>query len=132
MNETDRIVKQLLALGYWSERSAVVATRAEFKCEYCDLEFYATPENYKLWETDHIVPRRRRADADNLENLAAACLVCNSKFKGQFDPRIEAGSNATREQLIAAVRQYIVEQKQKFTQSTMAPEIAAIKAGRVA
>jgi hypothetical protein len=43
----DEVVQQLVRLG-WSEESARISERAGHRCEYCDFDFLASPDNYKL------------------------------------------------------------------------------------
>ena len=76
-----------------------VASRAEYRCEYCSL-----PQAYALHahEPDHIVPRQHGGE-DDVQNLAWACLRCN-RYKGpnvgSFDPEtggLEAFFNPRRQ-----------------------------------
>src|ERR1035437_8656827 len=36
---------------------AKVAVHARCRCEYCDLEFLKSAENYRQWQWDHIIPK---------------------------------------------------------------------------
>lgn len=62
-----------------------IATRAEFRCEYCLLpEAFATTPH----QIDHIIPKQHGGE-DSSDNLAFSCAICN-RFKGPnlatFDP----------------------------------------------
>ena len=75
-----RIVNALLGTGNWGPLDLFLGFRAGFKCEYCDLDLLSTVDAYKLWEKDHI----ERGTGDDPDNLALACLVCNSKLKNRW------------------------------------------------
>jgi len=85
--------------------------RAGFKCEYCGLELLKDAQHYKLWQLDHLVPRKlivqEGGDPDDLNNLAIACKPCNYDFKWRFDPRKTAGANADRAALVSAAKEEI-------------------------
>ncbi len=48
----------------WSTGTAYLCLRADFKCEYCGLDFLASPDNYKQIQVDHIVPKSKKGDDD--------------------------------------------------------------------
>jgi 5-methylcytosine-specific restriction endonuclease McrA len=127
MDDDDRIIQEILASGKWSEEAVRISLRANFKCEYCGFDFYASPEAYKEWEREHIVPLSSGGTQD-FDNLALACRTCNYCFKSKWDPRNYAGENATRAELIAAAKRYIRERKQ-LTQQQIAVERAIIEKG---
>jgi hypothetical protein len=102
------VVAKLLATGKWSEQTAQVAERADYHCEYCDLDLLATPESYKLFEIDHIVPLCAKGAAADFENLALSCRHCNFHYKRTWDPRSGTPTGAGRAQLVLAVREHIV------------------------
>jgi hypothetical protein len=82
--------EQLLAIRRegkrtWAKPTPEVAERAKYRCEYCDLDFLASLENYKLWQVDHIVSVNSGGD-EGLANLALACRRCNSDLKGRWNP----------------------------------------------
>ncbi len=54
-----------------------VARRAEFRCEYCRLPERCTSLPFQL---DHVTAEKHAGET-SLDNLAHACLHCNS-FKG--------------------------------------------------
>ena len=112
MNDDERIVRELVATGKWSDEQARIGLRAHFQCEYCELDFLASPEKFKQWEVDHIIPLSKEGGTEFFDNLAAACRTCNFCFKRGWDPRDYAGKNATRAELIAAAQRYICERKQ--------------------
>ncbi len=103
------VVQSLVATGKWSEPTARVSERADHRCEYCDLDLLSSPEAYKLFEIDHIVPLSSGGDATNLENLALSCRHCNVCYKRRWDPRTATLAGAGREELVAAARKHITE-----------------------
>lgn len=110
MTNDDRIAQELVATKDWDARQARLGLRAKFLCEYCELDFFASPENFKQWTQDHIVPLHR-GGIDDFDNLALACRTCNFSFKVRWDP---PDKNASRQERLAAARRYIHEQKQQF------------------
>ncbi len=103
---TDRIVEQLVATRDWGERDARISARANFKCEYCDLDLLGSVRAYKEWNKDHIVPISA-GGSDSEENIALACRTCNFSLKNKWNPEPRCEPGATREQLISAVREHI-------------------------
>ena len=112
MNE--QVIRDLVATGKWSEENAKISQRADHRCEYCGLDFFGSAENFKQWQCDHIVPISTDGTED-IENKAASCRTCNWDFKRGWDPRPDAGHNATRAQLIEVVRRRILAENQKTT-----------------
>lgn len=108
--DRDIIIQKLVSTDLLTADQAKLAVRASFKCEYCDLDFLASPENYKQWQWDHIVPRCGTG-SDDYENLAAACHTCNVCFKSTWNPASVTGLHASRPTLIATTREYISKQK---------------------
>ena len=104
------VVRRLVATGKWGEDPARLGERAGYVCEYCGLDLLSSPENYKEWQTDHIVPQGC-GGTDDFDNLALSCRTCNVSFKSRWNPRDCAGDNASREDLIAAARVYISRKK---------------------
>jgi 5-methylcytosine-specific restriction endonuclease McrA len=108
------------ACGEWYESSARLGEQCGYRCVYCGLDFLASPENYKLWEAEHIVPRSilttegKEQDADKDENLALACRHCN-QWKWTFDPRTAVGEDKLndRKALIGAAWLHIQAQRSK-------------------
>jgi hypothetical protein len=101
-------VRELLETGKWSRVQALARIRAKFCCEYCGLDLIDSVAHYKLWQLDHIVPKRvkieRGEDPDDMANLAISCKACNCDFKGGFDPS-ERNPGAERERLIQVVKE---------------------------
>jgi 5-methylcytosine-specific restriction endonuclease McrA len=125
MKDDERVVRELVATGKWSDEQARIGLRAHFRCEYCGLDFHASPENYKQWEREHVVPLSADEGTETFDNLAAACRTCNY-FKGSWNPGKHAGKNATRTALIAAGQSYIRERKQ-LTEQQIAREKVIIE-----
>lgn len=107
----ESIVEKLAAATKWGTEIARLAVRANFCCEYCGLDFLLTPDNYKLFQVDHIVPLSGGGSIADFDNLAAACKPCNFSFKRRYDPRPKAGKNANRQDLINAASQHIKQKK---------------------
>jgi len=78
------VVNAFLCTRRWGLVELFLGFRAEFKCEYCGLDLLSEVDAYKLWEKDHINP----SGGDDLDNLALACLVCNSKLKNRWTPPV--------------------------------------------
>jgi hypothetical protein len=112
MAPEDDIVRRLLKNG-WSEPQARLGYNAQFKCEYCDKDFLASVENYKEWTRDHIVPLWV-GGSDDPSNIAAVCRTCNYCIKNKWDPRTMCGTAASRQQLIAACREYISDERTRI------------------
>ena len=110
----EEVVAQLVATRKWAEVTARLGERAKYLCEYCDLDLLQTPEHYKMWQVDHIVPTSCGGDPADFDNLAIACKTCNWDWKSKWDPRPTAGQNASRAELIKAVREHIQNPKLKI------------------
>ncbi len=82
----EEIIQQLVATGKWSENDARIGERANFHCEYCDLDMLGIIANYKLWQIDHIIPIGSGGTND-FGNLALACKTCNWNWKNRWDPQ---------------------------------------------
>ena len=60
-----------------SEIREIVASRANFICEYCLL---AEEDAYFKFQIEHIISRKHEGSS-GLDNLALACVFCN-RYKG--------------------------------------------------
>lgn len=109
---TGFIVRSLVATGKWSSETAALGVAAFFKCEYCDRDLLESPDAYKLWQVDHIVPLSK-GGSDSVDNKAIACRQCNMDFKRNWDPRTVTSGNgqATREALVLSVRAYVRDRR---------------------
>lgn len=110
----DDVVKKLVETGKWSETTAKLAERAGYKCEYCGLDLLGSVEAYKQFEVDHIVPISRKGNPQDFDNLAVSCRHCNFHLKRFWNPSAVAGESASRDELIAAARQYLDDPRGKF------------------
>jgi hypothetical protein len=61
----------------------LVAERAKFRCEYCQLQQELCPETF---EVDHIIPRAWGGKTEP-DNLCYACPVCNNAKRSQVIAR---------------------------------------------
>src|SRR5712691_589136 len=61
----------------------LVAERAKFRCEYCQLQQELCPETF---EVDHIIPRAMGGQTA-LDNLCYACPVCNNAKRSHITGR---------------------------------------------
>lgn len=59
------------------ETRQIVASRANFVCEYCLI---TEEDAYFRFQVEHIISRKHGGSSD-LDNLAFACVYCN-RFKG--------------------------------------------------
>lgn len=107
----EEVVARLAGTRKWSAETARLGERAGYCCEYCDLDLLASAQSYKLWQVDHIVPVSCGGDLSSPSNLAVTCKTCNWDWKHSWDPRTEVGQDATRDELIAAVRRHIAGKK---------------------
>ena len=109
---TAALIASLLPFPFWSPEAIVLGIRANFRCEYCQREFLASPDDFKLWERDHI--SRRHPSDNSLENLALACLPCNSKFKCRWSP-----PDGTRAERIDSVIDYVTSLRKVKSEELM-------------
>ena len=106
IQKAQAIVNAFLRTGKWGSVELFLGFRADFKCEYCDLDLLSTVDAYKLWEKDHI----ERGAGDDLENLALACFVCNSKLKNRWTLPEGSAERGTR---IKVVRDYLLRERER-------------------
>ncbi len=103
-------VKLLVRYG-WNAIEAQVGIAAKGRCEYCDKPLFVSGLAFYSWQTDHIVPVHAGGSGEK-SNLALACWHCNMKFKGTWNPSTECGENASRSDLIDAVRAYCKKRRE--------------------
>lgn len=106
------IAKQLADTGKWHINTAILSVRANHKCEYCDLDFFASVTNYKNFQIDHIIPLSKGGSDDNA-NKAVSCKTCNMDLKSRWNPATICTSTK-REDLIQAIRHYIKDRENKY------------------
>ncbi|MEH6458220.1 MAG: HNH endonuclease signature motif containing protein [Cocleimonas sp.] len=106
----EKIIEALVSTGKWGEDDVKVGIRAGFKCEYCDKDLLASVDNYKEWQKDHIIPTSKGGEDIN-ENIALSCKTCNMNIKSRWNPADVAGENASRQELIKAVREFVREKR---------------------
>lgn len=100
-----------LANGALLKPSPKVAERAGYKCEYCDLDLLESVMHYWLIDArHHIVPNSKiEGDPDKIDNLAFSFRTCNVNLKRAWDPRSVTSQNASRDELIKAVRRHLAD-----------------------
>ena len=106
------IVSNLHKTKRWSKSTAEVGKEANFCCEYCHLDLLSSPEHYKLWQVDHIVPLSKGGEATDPKNLALDCKTCNWDWKGRWNPA-EGFEGLDRKTLIERVRTYVKDKRAK-------------------
>jgi hypothetical protein len=106
----------------WSLRAICLGARAHFRCEYCGLDLLASVDAYRAWQEDHIIPKRLGLPSTG-DTYALACLTCNVRMKGRWNPLDECATNPTREELLHIVRQRVASARMKAQQ-----EIADVRA----
>ena len=106
----NKIIETLVELEGFGKRSAEIGVRAGFKCEYCDKDLLASPDAYKGWQEDHIIPLSS-GGKDISDNIALSCRECNVNYKGRWNPLTVIENNAERKEKIAEVRQYVFEKR---------------------
>ena len=104
----------------WSAEQARIGIRAGFRCEYCGRDLLESVNSYYSWQRDHIVPKSA-AGSGGLANRALACRTCNFNLKRRWDPRSAAGKNASRAELIKAVKRYVRAQRQRVQREQLVP-----------
>ena len=100
------VIDQLRREGLADAWTAEGGERAGYKCEYCDKDMLASVDHYLSWQLDPIIPESAGGD-HTLENVALSCRECTVRFKGSWNPAYVAGEDASREQLILAVRENV-------------------------
>ncbi len=105
MRNVEWIEQQLIGTKKWGRPTPAVAERAGYRCEYCNLDFLASLENYKQWHIDHIVPQSSGGGQAE-ENLALSCRHCKFVLKGRWNPN-PSGEEMSREELIRLVREHL-------------------------
>jgi len=110
MNNEKSIVEALVKSGKWSESAARRGYKSGFKCAYCDKDLLASVDDYKEWQVDHIVPLSANGP-DEERNKVVSCRTCNVDIKNRWNPATVCKENAKREELIEAVREYVVKKR---------------------
>ena len=100
----EQLRREKLAGGWAPE----VGERAGYKCEYCDRDMLKSVDDFVSWQHDHIIPWSAEGK-DEIENIALSCSVCNVQLKRTWNPADKVGKDASREEKIQAVRQYVRE-----------------------
>ena len=107
------VIDQLRGEGLAGVWTAEAVERARYKCEYCDKDMLASVDNYLSWQLDRIVPESAGGD-HTLENVALSCRECAVRFKGPWNPAYVAGEDASREELILAVRKNVEKKRSSW------------------
>ena len=107
------VIDQLRRAGLADAGTAEAGERARYKCEYCDKDMLASVDNYLSWQLDHIIPESAGGD-HTPENMALSCRECTVRFKGSWNPAYVAGKDASREELILAVRENVKKKRSSW------------------
>lgn len=110
-----KVFDALMATGHWGEVEAKLGIEFDFKCAYCCKDLLSTVDNYKEWQTEHIIPSSKGGD-DSPGNYALTCRTCNF-IKGVWNPMdYYQGQLPAKHELIALAQNYI-QSKRKETQT---------------
>ena len=104
------IVDKFVTQHKWSESTLMLAAETKFHCAYCDSYFFESIEHYYAFTVEHIVPPKHGGTND-LQNLTVACRTCNI-LKRTWNPYNYAPPNASRNELVAAARKYVLERRE--------------------
>jgi hypothetical protein len=114
---TEELVEYFTTTANWSTRAVRIGIRAKFRCEYCDKDLLGSPESFKSWQEDHIIPKHAGIDPDDEDNIALSCRECNVDFKGTWDPRQACRkSDPSRQDLISAVRNHVSRERTRIAE----------------
>ena len=109
------IYDEFMKTGHWGPIETILGIEFDFCCAYCDKKMFESVENYKEWQTDHIVPSSKGGE-DSIENYALSCRTCNF-IKSTWNPIENLGDlKITKLNLISVSKEYIKE-KRKGTQA---------------
>ena len=112
-------LKMKMINSSWDPNTLELAIRANFKCEYCGCNFFATVNDYDSIQVDHIIPTSLLCD-NSLNNLALACKTCNF-IKRNWNPQTIKNKAQNRDELLKAAKDYILG-KRKFKEQRMLEE----------
>ncbi|MBJ6934211.1 HNH endonuclease [Vibrio cholerae] len=105
------IYDELIATGQWGDREIRLCIEFDFKCAYCKKDMLKSVENYKEWQTDHIVPYSKSGD-DSYDNCVLSCRTCNF-IKGTWNPlSVLNGEPVSRDKLIQLSQNYVLEKRE--------------------
>jgi len=100
----DYKIKKIMEQGY-SERGAIVFTRANGKCEYCHIDLISERLAFDCVQFDHIIPKSQGGE-DMHENLAFSCQTCNTA-KNVFIPE-----GRSRDEFIESAKVHIKNKRE--------------------
>jgi 5-methylcytosine-specific restriction endonuclease McrA len=109
------VYDEFMNTGHWGPIETKLGIEFNFCCAYCDKKMLESVENYKEWQTDHIIPSSKYGE-DSIENYALSCRTCNF-IKSTWNPAENLGElEVTKLNLINVSKNYIIE-KRKGTQA---------------
>jgi 5-methylcytosine-specific restriction endonuclease McrA len=104
------IYDEFMNTGHWGPTETKLGIEFNFCCAYCDKRMLESVENYKEWQTDHIIPSSKDGE-DSIENYALSCRTCNF-IKSTWNPAENLGElNITKLNLINVSKDYIIEKR---------------------
>ncbi len=105
-----KLYEALMATGHWGDVEVKLGIEFDFKCAYCDKNLLESVDNYKEWQTEHIIPHSK-GGADDESNFALTCRTCNF-IKGVWNPKDHfVGLNPNKHDLIAVAKSYILRKR---------------------
>lgn len=108
------LYEELMDTGHWGPIETELAIEFDFCCAYCGKNMFDSVDNYKEWQTDHIIPASKGGD-DSIENYALSCRTCNF-IKSTWNPADNLGElNINKLNLIKVSKDFIAE-KRRATQ----------------
>ncbi len=105
-----KLYEALMATGHWGDVEVKLGIEFDFKCAYCNKDLLGSVDNYKEWQTEHIIPRSK-GGADDESNFALTCRTCNF-IKGVWNPKEHfMGLNPDKGELIEVSKKYIFQKR---------------------
>ena len=91
----------------WTPPSDKVLERDNYTCVYCGFDGRLF-DNWMQLSWDHLLPTSQ-GGKDELENLATACLSCNS-----ITSRMRISPGETREEILTKKREHVAQRRKEY------------------
>lgn len=105
----NKLKKQLVNSG-WDKVTLELGIESEFRCQYCNCDFFLTVNNYDSIQLDHLIPLKF-GGTQNIKNLVLSCRTCNF-IKRNWIPEKVISKGESRDILINLVKDYIKEKRE--------------------